>query len=68
MGQSTVQRILAEIDGLSELEREELDLRLDERAEARWGREAEGARQEAKERGIDQAAIDEAVRRHRYGP
>ena len=67
MSQSTVQRILHEIDGLSESEREQLDARLEQRAEAAWRQEAERARREAKERGIDQAAIDDAIRKHRYG-
>ena len=67
MSQSTVQQILAEIDSLSESEREQLDLRLEQRAETEWRRESQQARREAKERGIDQAAIDEAIRKHRYG-
>ena len=67
MSQSTVQHILAEIDSLSESEREQLDLRLEQRAEAEWRRETQQTRREAKERGIDQAAIDEAIRKHRYG-
>ena len=67
MSQSTVQRILHEIDSLSESEREQLDLRLEQRAEAEWRQEAERARREAKARGIDQATIDETIRQHRYG-
>ena len=67
MSQSTVQRILHEIDSLSESEREQLDVRLEQRAEAEWRQEAERARREAKARGIDQATIDETIRQHRYG-
>jgi len=67
MSQSAVQDILKMIDGLSATDREVLDQHLSERAEAEWRREAETARQQAKERGIDSAAIDEAVRKHRYG-
>jgi hypothetical protein len=44
-----------------------LQQRLAERAEAEWRKEAEQARREAKACGVDQAAIDEAVRKRRYG-
>jgi len=67
MSQSTVDDILKLIDGLSDPDRALLEQHLSERAEAEWRTEAEAARQQAKERGIDQAAIDEAVRKHRYG-
>lgn len=67
MSQSAVQDILKMIDGLSESDRAVLEQHLAERAEAEWHSEAETARRQAKERGIDQAAIDEAVRKHRYG-
>lgn len=36
-------------------------------AEAEWRREAEEARKVARARGIDQAAIDRAVEKARYG-
>ncbi|MBC8443309.1 hypothetical protein H8D79_01140 [PVC group bacterium] len=62
-----MQHILDEIDELPESERELLDLRLAERAEAKWRQEAKQTRREAKARGIDHAAIDEAIRKHRYG-
>ena len=67
MSQSAVQNILKMVDGLSASDREILDQQLSERAEAEWCSEAEAARQQAKERGIDQAAIDEALLKHRYG-
>jgi hypothetical protein len=67
MSQSTVERILDLIEHLSETDREVLQRRLAERAEAQWRREAERPRKEAKARGIDQKAIDEAVRKLRYG-
>ena len=67
MSQPAVDDILKMIDGLSASDREILDQHLSEREEAEWRREAEAARQQAKERGIDQAAIDEAVRNQRYG-
>jgi hypothetical protein len=67
MSQSAVDDILKMIDGLSETDRVVLEQHLSERAEAEWRSEADAARREAKTRGIDQAAIDEAVRKHRYG-
>lgn len=67
MSQSAVDDILKMIDGLSQTDRAVLEQQLSERAEAEWRSEAEVARKQAKERGIDQAAIDEAVRKHRYG-
>ena len=67
MSQTTVEEILELIDGLDEEDRELLEMRLAERLEAEWRKEAAEARRLAKARGTDQAAIDEAVRRHRYG-
>ncbi len=67
MSQSAVQDILTMIDGLSESDREVLEQQLSQRAEVEWRAEAEAARRQAKARGIDQVAIDEAVRKHRYG-
>ena len=67
MSQTDIQQILEMIDRLSESERELLEQRLAERAEAEWREEAEQARRQAKARGIDQTAIDEAIRKRRYG-
>ena len=67
MSESTVDDILRMIDGLTESDRAILQQQLFERAEADWRREAEVARRQAEERGIDQAAIDKAVDEHRYG-
>jgi len=67
MSQSAVKDILKMIDGLSESDREVLDRQLSERVEAEWRCEAEAARRQAKARSVDQAAIDEAVSKHRYG-
>lgn len=66
MSESAVDDILKLIDNLSATEREALGRRLFERAEAEWRQEVEAARMEAKARGIDQAAIDEAVRKLRH--
>jgi hypothetical protein len=67
MSRTDVQQILEMIDRLSEGERELLEQRLAQRAEAEWRKEAEQARREATARGIDQTAVDEAVRKRRYG-
>jgi hypothetical protein len=66
MSQSSVQHILDMIDQLSSGDREILEQRLLERAEAEWRKEAEQARRHAKARGLNQAAIDEAIRKCRY--
>lgn len=67
MSQLGVNQILKMIDGLSESDRRILEQELSQRAEADWRAETEAARRQAKARGVDQAAIDEAVRKHRYG-
>jgi hypothetical protein len=67
MTQATVKQILDLIEQLPDPEREALDQQLAERAEAAWRREAEQARRDAETRGIDQTAIDDAIRRRRYG-
>ncbi len=68
MSTSTVEQILRQIDSLDEDSRRLLDERLTARAEAEWSREASEARQVARMRGIDQAAIDRAVETVRYQP
>lgn len=68
MTQVSVQHILDMIDQLSESDRELVQRRIAERAEADWRKEAEAARRESRQRGVDQAAIDAAVDQHRYGP
>ncbi len=67
MGQTNIQQILEMIDRLSESDRELLEQRLAKRTEAEWREEAEQASRQAKARGIDQTAIDEAIRKRRYG-
>jgi hypothetical protein len=64
--EKAVQEILERIEQLSEEDRLILEERLAERAEAEWKREAEAARRIARERGIDQAAIDQAIHDVRY--
>jgi hypothetical protein len=62
-----VQEILNRIERLPEADRLELEENLALMAEAEWKREAEQARSLARQKGIDQAAIDRAVERLRYG-
>jgi hypothetical protein len=61
-----VREILDRIEQLPEEDRFVLEERLAELAETEWKREAEHARQIARERGLDQAAIDRAIRDLRY--
>ena len=67
MSQATVEQILDLIDSLPEEGRDLLEHRLAERLETEWRKEAVEARRQAKLRGIDQAKIDAAIRKHRYG-
>jgi hypothetical protein len=62
-----VDAILQQIENLDEADRFILEQRLQEMAEADWKREAEAARAMARERGIDQRSIDDAINEHRYG-
>lgn len=64
---NAVQDILQRIDRLSAEDRLELDEQLARQVEAEWRKEAEAARLLARQRGIDQAAIDRAVEQARYG-
>ena len=61
-----VREILDRIEQLPAEDRVILEERLAELAEAEWKREAEQARQIARERGLDQAAIDQAIQDLRY--
>lgn len=62
-----VHEILDRIQKLPADERLELEEQLALQAEADWRREAEKARAMARSRGIDQAAIDRAIEKARYG-
>lgn len=62
-----VQEILDRIERLSPEDRAALEEHLAREAEAEWRREAESARKTADEKGIDQAAIDRALEKVRYG-
>ena len=67
MSRAAVEEILQKIDALPARDRQRLDRELAGRAEAEWQRMARPARVRARRRGIDQAAIDRAVERTRYG-
>jgi len=58
--------ILHRIQELPEHDRMLLQEHLAREAEAEWRREADEARRIAREKGIDQAAIDQAVEAVRY--
>jgi hypothetical protein len=61
-----VEEILERIEQLPVEDRLILEERLAQLADAEWKREAEAARRIARERGIDQAAIDRAIHELRY--
>jgi hypothetical protein len=63
-----VYEILQRIQELPEEDRSLLAARLAELDEAEWKREAENARRIAREQGLDQAAIDQAIHDMRYPP
>jgi len=63
----SVEEILLEIEALGEEDRLKLERELARRLEDEWKREASAARATAQSRGIDQAAIDQAIERRRYG-
>ena len=67
MSQSSVQTILDQIEQLPQADRLVLEQRLTELSEVEWKREAEAARRLAQERGVDQAAIDQAIHNLRHG-
>jgi hypothetical protein len=67
MNPTAVDEILDRINQLPEDDRELLDRRLTEQEELEWRRETEKAREVARRRGLDQAAIDRAVHAERYG-
>ncbi len=66
MSNTAVQDILDRIGLLSEEERLYLATRLAETSEADWRREAENARRIAREKGIDQTAVDRALAEVRH--
>ncbi len=67
MSTTAVYQIFAQIKQLSTDDRSLLDKLLASLEEKEWQREARRARRVAREKGIDQTAIDEAVAQVRYG-
>ena len=67
MSHATVYEILDRIDRLPADDRRLLDDLLAPREEREWREEAVEARRAAREKGIDQEAIDRAVRAVRHG-
>jgi hypothetical protein len=66
MSVAAVHEILDKIQQLSDDERLLLHDRLAALEDAEWRKEAEKARRIAQEKGIDQAAIDQAIQEIRY--
>ena len=62
-----IDAILQQIQSLDEADRLILEQRLLEVAESEWKREVEVARAAARERGIDQHQVDNAISELRYG-
>jgi len=67
MNESAIDHILQQIQLLGEDEQLRLHERLTAIADERWREEAASARRIALAKGIDQAAIDRAVDKVRYG-
>ncbi len=67
MSDAVVRDILQQIERLSDEDRLDLSIRLAERQEDEWKAEADTARRAAREMGITQAAIDQAVEDVRHG-
>lgn len=68
MSRASLKHILRDIELLDEEELLAVDRHLAERLREEWEREASAAREQASRRGIDQAAIDQAIERRRYDP
>ena len=67
MSEAAVRDILQQIERLSDEERLDLSVRLAERQEGEWKAEADLARRSARELGITQATIDQAIHDIRRG-
>jgi hypothetical protein len=61
-----VRQLLDRIEQLPDEDRLALEERLAEMVDADWKREVKQARKLARERGLDQAAIDQAIHNLRY--
>ncbi len=67
MSETAVRELVDQVKRLSEDERLLFDELVAQLEEEEWAREAETARRSARDRGIDQEAIDHAVAKVRYG-
>jgi hypothetical protein len=67
MTPTNVEEILRQIQELSENDRRLLEKRMAQIADEEWQLEVAEARRVAKEKGLDQAAIDRAIEEIRYG-
>jgi len=67
MFRSSVKGIIHEIESLGAEDRIALDRRLTRQLQRDWINQSSKARKTARRRGIDQAAIDRAIERRRYG-
>ena len=68
MSDIAVQDILQRIEVLSAEDRLRVQVHLAEVSEAEWKQEAEDVRRTARNKGIDQVAVDRAVDDVRYSP
>ena len=66
MSTVVVHEVIDQIKKLSTEERQLFDSLLADLEEEEWQQEAENVRREAREKGIDQEAVDRAVARIRY--
>ena len=67
MSRAEVRKILHRINALDEADRLILERELARRLESDWKKEVAKARKRAIKRRIDEAAIDRAIERRRYG-
>ena len=67
MSHSAVQEILNRIQNLSDQEREDLESRWTALLDEAWQKEVEQARTLARNKGLNQEQIDQAIHRMRYG-
>lgn len=68
MSAATVEQILRQIDQLAESDRQDLERKLSARQEEEWQQLAQQAREAARQRGIGQPEIDQAIEAVRTRP
>ena len=67
MSRALVDQIIGKIESLDDQDRLDLECKLARRLETEWRVATTEARRVARRRGINQAAIDQAIQRRRYG-